>query len=165
MRGRQVIFFLLAIVSVVILDQWSKEYAHQAAWPNQLNHGISFGLFSGFSGFAWGGVLFIVLMGLWVAWREWWLDFPVGSGLFFGGALSNLADRLIHGGVRDWIPVPFTNLHNNLADWAVVFGLLLIFLMMWRSDKHQQQLSQALQKADQNRKSAHALHQTEEEAE
>ena len=54
--------------------------------------------------------------------------YPIVRGLFLGGAMSNIMDRLVIGGVRDWLPVPVLGLRNNLADWAIV-GALIIFLI------------------------------------
>ena len=60
-----------------------------------------------------GGYLFHVsLRGQIPAWA---------TGLLIGGALSNLADRLATGSVRDFLATPWIVL--NLADLAVVIGL------------------------------------------
>ena len=42
-------------------------------------------------------------------------------GLLLGGAASNLADRLLFGAVRDFVPTPWVLW--NLADLAVVVGI------------------------------------------
>lgn len=125
----------LTVGIVAVLDQYSKHYATKT-FPSNVNTGISFGLFAAWPAFVWGALLMMLLVGLWLAWRNWWLDFPVGSGMFFGGAVSNLFDRFFYGGVRDWLPIPFTPLHNNIADWAVVAGLFLIFWSLVESEHH-----------------------------
>jgi lipoprotein signal peptidase len=86
----------LTVGVVAAVDQISKHYATQT-FPSNVNTGISFGLFSAWPAFVWGALLMLLLLGLWLIWRNWWLDFPVGSGLFFGGAVSNLFDRFFHG--------------------------------------------------------------------
>lgn len=49
----------------------------------------------------------------------------IGVGLLLGGATSNLADRLLRGGVLDFIAVgPWPTF--NLADAAMVAGAVLI---------------------------------------
>lgn len=51
---------------------------------------------------------------------------PVAAGLLVGGAMSNIFDRVVHGGGIDPIlagPIAF-----NLADVAIVAGLVLWFL-------------------------------------
>ena len=54
----------------------------------------------------------------------------VGLSLMFGGAVSNLGERIFFGHVIDWIPVPFMNLQYNLADVFIAVGALIVFLMM-----------------------------------
>jgi len=66
-----------------------------------------------------------------------WLT-RIATGLIVGGALGNALDRLQHGQVIDFIhyqiPSVFSNV-SNLADHAIVFGVLLIFLESWRSER------------------------------
>jgi len=47
------------------------------------------------------------------------------AGLLVGGALSNVIDRIVRGGVLDFIATPWIAL--NLADLAVVAGLCWLF--------------------------------------
>lgn len=50
----------------------------------------------------------------------------VGAGLFLGGALSNLLDRIISGAVTDYLNIFTATI--NLADIAIILGIaLLIF--------------------------------------
>jgi len=59
------------------------------------------------------------------------------TGLVCGGALGNALDRLEHGAVIDFIhytiPGVISNV-SNLADHAIVFGVILILFESWRSD-------------------------------
>jgi signal peptidase II len=62
----------------------------------------------------------------------------LAMGLVIGGALGNAFDRVGHGPVIDFIHYQFPPLHisnvSNLADHAIVIGVLLIVLQSWRSD-------------------------------
>jgi signal peptidase II len=62
----------------------------------------------------------------------------LGMGLVIGGALGNAFDRVNHGAVIDFIhyqiPGVVSNV-SNLADHAIVVGVLLIVLQSWRSDE------------------------------
>lgn len=59
------------------------------------------------------------------------LVYQVGMGLVLGGALGNLVDRVIYGHVTDYIYVQIINYPVfNLADSAIVVGVLLI---LWQS--------------------------------
>jgi signal peptidase II len=131
----------LAVV-VVGLDQVAKALVEanlvtgeqvEVAGPLELtlshNRGIAFGLASGggtaliavtFAALAVVGFLFSrdpTRPGMWVA-----------AGLLAGGAIGNLADRVLEGAVTDYIDFlawpPF-----NLADVAITAGVLLLVLL------------------------------------
>ncbi len=67
---------------------------------------------------------------------------PIALGLVIGGAVGNCLDRLQHGRVIDFIHYQIPNLISNvsnLADHAIVLGLLLIMAeSLWR-DRRQRQ--------------------------
>jgi len=121
-----------AFLFALIADQVTK---HIASFQGlvQINEGISFGLFS-------GSLLTLILILIFVAFYQWscprWQKpFPMLTGLFLGGAMSNIVDRLVLGGVRDFLPVPFTQIHNNLADWFIVGSLTLILVREFLSSR------------------------------
>jgi len=55
--------------------------------------------------------------------------FTLGKDMLLVGALSNVFDRLMFGGVWDWLPMPFGLGLNNLADWSIVLGCLSILII------------------------------------
>ncbi|MCY3834413.1 MAG: signal peptidase II [Chloroflexi bacterium] len=61
---------------------------------------------------------------------------PVAIGMIIGGALGNIADRMLHGHVIDFIHYQIPNLISNvsnLADHAIVLGVMLIVAeSLWR---------------------------------
>ncbi len=61
----------------------------------------------------------------------------IGIALVCGGALGNAIDRLAHGAVIDFIhyqiPGVISNV-SNLADHAIVIGVILILIDSWRSE-------------------------------
>jgi len=59
---------------------------------------------------------------------KFWPQHPVAATLILAGAISNLIDRIVWGGVIDWLSVPIFNLKNNLADWAIFVGLSWLIL-------------------------------------
>jgi len=63
----------------------------------------------------------------------------MGIALICGGALGNAIDRIQHGHVTDFIQytIPSTNFSNisNLADHAIIIGVLLIILDSWRLER------------------------------
>jgi signal peptidase II len=108
---------------------------HVAFLVHNVNMGIAFGLFSE-SASRWISLVLIVSSSAVVAVLVWLLVSGRAAGVFFqagialiaGGAAGNLLDRVLHGGVTD-----FLELHGgrfvwpafNLADSAITVGALL----------------------------------------
>ena len=131
-----------------------------------LNTGAVFGLGKG------GRSFFIIVSVVavaaisWVFWHSAARDkiHHAALALILGGALGNLYDRLRFGAVRDMmhllpdVHLPFglawpggtTEVYPwifNLADVALVVGVILLFVVMWQHEKQQQQQKQAEQTA------------------
>lgn len=80
---------------------------------------------------------FVILVGL-----AWYLlavptisrIFGIGAGLLGGGTAGNLWDRLVSGRVIDFIHFRYWAIFN-LADAAIVTGIALIVIDLWRKDR------------------------------
>ena len=134
-----------------------------------LNTGAVFGLGK-------GGRSFFVLVSLvavgaigWVFWHSAARAkiHHAALALILGGALGNLYDRLRFGAVRDMmhlrpdVHLPFglawpggaTEVYPwifNLADVALVVGVMLLFVVMWQHEKQQQQRQKQAQQTAPN---------------
>lgn len=66
-------------------------------------------------------------------------------GLMLGGSLGNLVDRLRVGKVLDFFDIGLGALRNasNVADWAIVLGVILLAVAMLREDHRMQQAQRA----------------------
>ena len=132
-------YFGLTAAFIVLLDQLSKFWvtaAQPLEWQVSLNTGISFGWFASSPDWIVGVLGLGMLLGILVISQKWWRQYPLWIGLFLGGGLSNLIDRWVIGGVRDWLPIPFVKMHNNLADWAIFFGLAGYIWSEWKKTQH-----------------------------
>jgi lipoprotein signal peptidase len=112
---------------MILVDQLSK-WLVASLDPQlvELNAGVSFGWFAVDGSFAdqamLSSVLVVFLFLVFLAgYRQLWSKQPLLAGIFFGAVLSNILDRLLVGGVRDWLYIPFTTLKNNMADWCIFF--------------------------------------------
>ena len=148
---RRFFLFFLGTSSVVFVDQLSK-FLVMRWWPSimQLNRGISFGWLGGGEEnssrlILVGGALVIVFIFVLAVrsatFSKFWERYPLLIGTFWGGGVSNFFDRLLIGGVRDWLQVPFLpllspawSIKNNVADWSIFGSLLLIILLIARDD-------------------------------
>lgn len=116
---RQIVLSLASVSAVILIDQVSKHWV-----TPQLNAGIAFGtqVPSGLLSLLVLVLLLSLLSLLWKAIKQDNSLLVLSLSLILGGGVSNVIDRVLQGGVRDWLPIPFMNLQNNVADWAVVIG-------------------------------------------
>jgi lipoprotein signal peptidase len=124
---------LLIGSAVLLIDQGTKHVANKFGLIT-LNPGISFGVF----GYEHQSISFLMLLGMGVIVmtliQQHWHKHPVATGLFVGGALSNIVDRIARGGVRDWLAVGPLPLKNNIADWAIFCAALLVMYALYKED-------------------------------
>ena len=102
------------------------------------NTGAAFGIFP-MAGDVFLVIALLIIAGLLWYFREAPADgrvAPIAIGLVIGGAAGNVLDRLQHGHVIDFIHYQIPNLISNvsnLADHAIVFGVLLVIAeSLWR---------------------------------
>lgn len=143
--------WLAVSLAVIAFDQVTKEIALQALQPWQprevipgllnwtlaFNPGAAFSFLAGASG--WQRWFFtglaVVICSVLVHWlsrtprRDVWTALPLA--LIIGGAIGNVADRLRHGHVTDFIDVHFGGWSFpafNIADSAITVGAVLLIL-------------------------------------
>lgn len=129
--GRLVFWTLLTIV----VDQVSKAalVVLRPSWVT-LNRGVAFSVPAPIWVVVLSALVLVVLAT--VEWRNWQpatrLVRAWAVGLLLGGALSNLLDRALFGGVRDFIDVRVWPVFN-LADTALTIGVLALLWYAVRS--------------------------------
>lgn len=104
---------LLLIFLIVVLDQSTKHL-----FGGQINQGISF------SWLQISPIILVLMQLVLLILVARTMRNHIAAGFILGGGISNILDRIFFGGVRDWMITPMLGLHNNLADWAIVFGLI-----------------------------------------
>lgn len=126
MRSLKYFLFPLAVLT---LDQLSKSLVVTLPLPHRLNPGGAFSLLAslgGYTTFTLG--VFALLLTLWCGFLRrpsTSQTLKIGWGLLLGGTLSNTLDRLVRGGVLDFLQFgPWPNF--NLADVAIVLGLVIL---------------------------------------
>ncbi|HWX97042.1 MAG TPA: signal peptidase II [Solirubrobacteraceae bacterium] len=138
---------VLVAVAVVAVDQLSKSAIESSIVPgeeqgllpgfqlvNTRNKGVAFGFLPG------SHVVVTILIGVALAAllvyfarhaNLAWIWLP--TGMLVGGALGNIADRLRHGSVTDFIKLPLGWPPFNLADASITLGILILFVLIDRS--------------------------------
>ncbi|MGO0121980.1 signal peptidase II [Desulfothermobacter acidiphilus] len=138
------LLFWLACLLVLGLDQWSKYWAvthlsHPVPLAGGLitlrcvrNPGAAFGLMAHQNFWLITIALLAIAALIWGYRRLPSLPAPVrlGLGLFLGGTLGNLLDRLRGGCVVDFIDLGWWPVFN-LADVAILVGVVLVLWYWW----------------------------------
>jgi signal peptidase II len=119
--------FYLSLLMVIMIDQLTKLLFFSPEMS--VNQGISFSLISDVPQWLLVLGLWMILLMVWQWGRELWLQNQVAAGFFFGGAISNLIDRVVYGGVRDFLPVPILGVENNIADYFLTMSVIWLGLM------------------------------------
>jgi len=142
-------WLLAAAVAVVVaaLDQITKRAVESSITPGEerkllpgidlvhtRNRGIAFGFLPG----SHVGVTIVIALALLILLVYFarhttrpliWLP----TGMLVGGAVGNIADRLRHGSVTDFVKLPLGWPPFNLADAAITLGIVLLFLVAERA--------------------------------
>ncbi|NBV40535.1 hypothetical protein EBR77_01710 [bacterium] len=120
-----------------LVDRFTKHIAYNVimyyqinswlAWVTTVNTGISWGMLQGFDQHVLIGINGALLFWL-LAWTKKGLGYvPWYIALVVTGAFSNIIDRLVYGGVVDFISVQIFGWQFpifNLADCVIVLGIL-----------------------------------------
>lgn len=150
---RRWLFLLFLVVSIITIDQISKNWVLENIILGQsispipalvpyfqltlsYNTGAAFGMLPNA-----GDFFLLVAIGIVILLLYWYPRTPenawlsrVATGLVVGGALGNVIDRLQHGHVIDFIhyriPGVISNV-SNLADHAIVFGVIVLMIANW----------------------------------
>lgn len=116
----------LAIL-IFLSDQLSKYLAREANTA-LLNYGGIFGLFPGYW---WTAFVTLVLIAMLVILRlrkDTSKLQSFGWYIVIGAGFGNLRDRLLWGGVWDWIYYPVINVVGNLADIWLAIGFVVLLV-------------------------------------
>ena len=146
---------LLVAGAIVAFDQWTKQLvikniplntsflpdslqwlAPYARFTHIQNSGASFGMFQN------GNMVFVILALLIVGGMFYYVSkmesastlMLVAVGLYMGGAIGNLIDRLTIGKVTDFVSVG-TFYIFNVADASINIAVVLLLIALWQEEK------------------------------
>ena len=138
---------VLVAIAVVAADQLSKSAVEGSIVPgeergvlpgiqlvNTRNRGVAFGFLPGshVAVTVLIGVALVVLLVYFA--RNWSLPLTwLPTGMLVGGAIGNIADRLRHGSVTDFVKLPLGWPPFNLADASITLGIVVLFVLIDRS--------------------------------
>jgi signal peptidase II len=135
--------FLLSLIGTFIIDQGIKAlfldgfyHAGQCIdWQLHINHGVAFSMLSFLGEYLKWLQLFIIIFITVVAFKEQLIQkYALAMGFLLGGALGNLYDRFIHGGVVDYVAwhCGFNYAVFNYADVAIDIAVIWIAISVFR---------------------------------
>jgi signal peptidase II len=146
---RRLLVAVAVAIVVVAVDQATKTWAvHRLSrgpihvvWKLDLeltyNSGAAFSFARGWAPVLGGLAVVVVLVLLGAVRRVGSTPIAVALGLVVGGALGNLADRVLrsnHGAVIDFIALHFWPTFN-VADSCIVVGGIMAAVLLWRADR------------------------------
>jgi signal peptidase II len=118
------------------LDRVSKHWVYTYKSDYILNRGIAWSLFHSDSVYGSylviGGVVLSVMVILWLAYTH---QTSPAYLLMLSGGISNVCDRLLYGGVLDFIHITCKGWSwplFNLADVSIVIGVIVIWCQQMR---------------------------------
>ena len=137
------ISYIIILVSIILLDQITKYLARNNIDPfnplgilpflqlvNIRNEGVTFGLFTGIDSIILIIISLATISFFIYLYIKGWMN-SISFYLILGGAVGNLVDRILFGGVTDFIDIFIGQLHwpaFNFADSAIIAGLILILI-------------------------------------
>ncbi|HEX3617667.1 MAG TPA: signal peptidase II [Solirubrobacteraceae bacterium] len=135
----------LVCVVVVALDQLTKHTLGTWIQPDQVRHvipgltlvyerntGVAFSFLAGT-----GALVYVVIAAALVALITFLMMQPergllwLPTGLFVGGAIGNVIDRVARGSVIDFVKLPHWPAFN-IADSCITFGVIILVLVIER---------------------------------
>tara|TARA_B100001175_G_C19436000_1_gene603601 strand:- start:810 stop:1277 length:468 start_codon:yes stop_codon:yes gene_type:complete len=146
---RLILFRLSFVLSIIVLDQWSKNLAitllreyERSDFLSFLdfiliyNKGIAFSLFDFQSGMQTLPLIIITFIAIaffifLLVRNEWSKIEEIGILLIMGGAIGNFIDRVTQGSVTDFILVYYNDFYFpafNLADSFITFGIIILLI-------------------------------------
>jgi lipoprotein signal peptidase len=136
---------LVPFFSLLIVDQVLKHRSLESG-SVYINTGISFGWLEGWKQLPLLGIIVATFIAsLIIIFNQKSPTTPIFKqpsfsplphlawGLILAGIISNLIDRLFYPGVVDYLSYPVFNLHNNLADWGIFLGIIMLIFKYVRS--------------------------------
>lgn len=129
-------FFILIFVAAIIIDQVGKHLARNIFYNSNFAFSLPLPIWVIY------GIYFFVLLGMifFVAENFRKLNFisMAAWGIIFAGAVSNIAERIFTGRVRDFIYITFlkwTGIYNP-ADFFIILGIILLLMPRTRLKTH-----------------------------
>ena len=139
---RNILIFILVLVGTIIIDQNIKIlFVDGFFWDSECislelhyNRGVAFSMFAFLGEYLkWIQVVLIASIMGYIIYEKYLKEFAFPLGLLMGGAISNLYDRFIHGGVVDYIAwhCGFEFAVFNYADVMINIAVLSILVLSY----------------------------------
>jgi signal peptidase II len=136
---KYIIVHWMGLISKGTIDVWPGFIQFRMAW----NTGVNFGLLSGNGDLVRWLLVFVslvicIFVGYWIRGEKGVVVLTSG-GFVIGGALGNSIDRILYGGVADFLNISCCGFQNpyafNVADITIFIGIFGLVLFSSNNDK------------------------------
>lgn len=84
------------------------------------------------------GLALLYIAYLWIRTRNFWSQW--GYAIILAAGISNLLDRVLYGGVMDYIFYPSLSVYGNIADILLGVGIFILIFPRKGYDRHTRSL-------------------------
>lgn len=138
--------FFLTLIGVFFIDKGIKDIFLRGyefissciSLELHKNYGVAFSMFAFLGKYLkWIQLILISSIFIYVIWSKLLKEYPISTGLILGGAIGNLYDRFVHGGVIDYVAwhCGFNFAVFNFADVMIDLGVGIILVFEFLKHK------------------------------
>ena len=144
---KKIIIFIILFISIFAIDQEIKNFIIDGfrydtkciSITYTLNNGVAFSMFAFLGEYLkYIQIFLIVIVAFYVVKSGYFKDYYIPTAILLSGAISNVLDRFVYGGVVDYVAwhCYFDFAIFNFADVMIDLSIALIIYINYTKSKH-----------------------------